>query len=76
MIGKDPTGAGGKPRHPEPIGHEPLNRAEAWHADADTRFPVEPGSSRMLPGRRISFTAWAIAGVVGVVLWMIVIQLA
>lgn len=75
MIGKDSMGAGGPPRHSEPIGHEPLNRTDARFADADTQSPVAPLSAQVPEGRRISLTSWAVAAVVGVALWVLIIGL-
>ena len=75
MTGKDSMGAGGTPRHSEPIAHEPLNRTDARSADAGTQSPGAPLSSQIPEGRRISLTSWAVAGAVGIALWAVVIGL-
>jgi hypothetical protein len=60
---------------PEPIAHEPLLRNAASLSDIDVRQPADMPWSDVPAGRRISFTAWGIAGAVGIVLWMVIIKL-
>jgi len=75
MIGDDLTGKDSDPMPPEPITPEPLNRAAVPFSDTDVRRPADAPWARVPAGRRISFTAWGVAGVVGVVLWVVIIRL-
>jgi hypothetical protein len=75
MIGDDPTGKDNEPMTPEPITPDALRRAAVPFTDTDAGRPAEMPWSRVPAGRRISFTAWGVAGVVGIVLWAVIIKL-
>ncbi len=69
MIGDDPTGKDSEPMIPEA-----LNRSASF-SDTDTHRPADLPWSRVPTGRRISFAAWGIAGVVGILLWVVIVKL-
>lgn len=70
MIGDDPTGNDNEPMIPEI-----LQRSATPFPDTDIARPADLPWSRVPAGRRISFTAWGVAGVVGIVLWVVIVKL-
>ena len=70
MIGDDPT-----EKDSEPMIPEALSRSAAPYTHVDAPFPADLPSARVQGGRRISLTAWGLAGVAGVVLWVVIIKL-
>lgn len=75
MIGDDPTGTDCDPLDPEPIAPEPLHRTASSFPDAEAHRPADLPWAAVPTGRRISFTAWGIAGGVGMLLWVAIIKL-
>ena len=76
MIGEDPTGKESESMTRAPIAPEPLNRSAASFADTEASRVAGSPWQQAPTGRRISFTAWGAAAVVGVLLWMVIIKLA
>jgi hypothetical protein len=75
MIGDDATGRDSESMTPEPTAPEALHISASPFADTNTRRPADMPWSDVPAGRRISFTAWGVAGIVGIVLWMVIIKL-
>lgn len=75
MIGEDPTGKESESMTRAPIAPEPLNRTPTSFADTESSRVADTPWQQVPAGRRISFTAWGVAAVVGVLLWMVIIKL-
>lgn len=75
MIGSDPTGKEIEPMTRAPNAPEPLSRTPASFTDTGSSRVAGSPSRHAPAGRRISFTAWGVAAIVGVLLWMVIIKL-
>ena len=80
MNGDDATGKDGEsmtPELPVPEPHAPERRSRdaASHSEITTGHPADTSWTQVPPGRRISFTAWGVAGLVGFMLWMVIFKL-
>ena len=76
MIGDDATGKDNESRTPEPIAPESLSRSATSFADTEIGRSADSPWSPVPAGRRISFTAWGIAAILGILLWVVIIKLA
>ncbi len=72
MNGEDPIQKG-----KESVIADSLSRAEGPMPEARAHgAPATPGAApRPLGGRRISFVAWALAGLVGIALWILIFEI-
>lgn len=75
MIGDDPMGRDCEPTTPGPIAPEALSRNAVPFSATDAHRPADLPWTQAPAGRRISFLAWTVAAIVGIVLWFIVIRL-
>jgi hypothetical protein len=74
MIGDDPMGQDCEPMTSGPTSLEPLSRHAASFSDTDTRRALQPWS-HVPEGRRISLSAWSVAAVVAIGMWIVIIKL-
>jgi hypothetical protein len=75
MIGDDPMGQDCEPMTSGPTSLEPLSRHAASFSNTDTRRAVEQPWSHAPEGRQISLSAWSIAAVAAIALWIVIIKL-
>ncbi|WP_242138292.1 hypothetical protein [Sphingomonas sp. TREG-RG-20F-R18-01] len=75
MNGDEATRNDPEPMNPDPTHREPLHRAADFTSAPETRRTTNLPPPAVPAGRQISFTAWTLAGVVGIVLWVVIIKL-